>query len=555
MNRRNFVKLSGVSFAGLILQLPASANMPPVHLLQLPDKVFIQSGAELLQLSSSDKIKWTVKDVEVLVKEVKNVLSVTVSSPTMLLENIQLHWSQKLSSKAKYLDDHWERTYGDVSWSATLATKKMPWYFLQYDGSSTHCFGVKTGAGSICYWNIKEDGLSLTMDTRSGGQGVQLGERNLLAAEIITTTSRSGERPFTTGQRFCNMMCEKPRLATLPVYGINDWYFAYGNSSADLIMQHTNLLADLATDNSNRPFSVIDAGWAKYSPLLPKDCCWQDDFSKPNENFKDMGKLAADIKKAGMRPGLWTRPLCGAHDDAKQLILPSIPGRDDAKKPVLDPTIEENIERIKRNIAAYRDWGFELVKHDFTTFDMLGKWGFEMADTLTVSGWRFNDNSKTNAEIMLHLYRAIREAAGSMYLIGCNTVSHLSAGIFEINRIGDDTSGNEWERTRKMGVNTLAFRGIQHNHFYAADADCVGLTNKVPWPKNEQWMQLLAESGTPLLISAQPDAVGAEQKAFIKKCFATAAKQLPVGEPLDWMESLTPSKWKLNGRVVNFDWS
>ena len=52
--------------------------------------------------------------------------------------------------------------------------------------------------------------------------------------------------------------------------------------------------------------------------------------------------LAANIKKAGMRPGLWTRPLCGVHDDAKNLILPSIPGRDDAKKPVLDPTIEEN---------------------------------------------------------------------------------------------------------------------------------------------------------------------------------------------------------------------
>jgi alpha-galactosidase len=178
-----------------------------------------------------------------------------------------------------------------------------------------------------------------------------------------------------------------------------------------------------------------------------------------------------------------------------------------------------------------------------------------MTEDLTTNGWRFNDVSKTTAEIMLHLYGSIREAAGDMYLIGCNTVSHLSAGLFELNRIGDDTSGNEWERTRKMGVNALAFRGIQHDRFYAADADCVGLTNKVPWSKNKQWMQLLAESGTPLFISAQPDAVGAEQKAFIKKCFATAAKQLPVAEPLDWMDTMTPSKWKLNGQVVNFDWS
>ncbi|CAN5610729.1 hypothetical protein BH11BAC5_BH11BAC5_35370 [soil metagenome] len=106
-----------------------------------------------------------------------------------------------------------------------------------------------------------------------------------------------------------------------------------------------------------------------------------------------------------------------------------------------------------------------------------------------------------------------------------------------------------------MGVNTLAFRAIQHNTFYVADADCVGLTNKVSWAKNKQWMQLLAESGTPLLISAQPAAVGAEQKDFIKKCFAAAAKKQPVGEPLDWMTTLTPAKWKLNDRVVDFDWT
>ena len=99
-----------------------------------------------------------------------------------------------------------------------------------------------------------------------------------------------------------------------------------------------------------------------------------------------------------------------------------------------------------------------------------------------------------------------------MYLIGCNTFSHLSAGIFELNRIGDDTSGNEWARTLKMGVNSVGFRLPQHNTFYAADGDCVGLTTKVPWEKNKQWLQLLAESSAPLFISAQPEALGEEQK-------------------------------------------
>jgi alpha-galactosidase len=319
-------------------------------------------------------------------------------------------------------------------------------------------------------------------------------------------------------------------------------------------LEQTALISDLATDSANRPFSVVDAGWASYSPLLPGDCCWQDDYSRPNNKFRDMGTLAGNIRKLGMRPALWTRPLCGAHNDPKNLLLPMIPGRDNPKNPVLDPSIEENIARVRRNIALYKEWGYEMVKHDFTSFDILGKWGFQMTDEMTSPGWGFHDQSRTTAEIIMHLYKSIRETAGDMYLIGCNTMSHLSAGLFELNRVGDDTSGKEWARTRKMGVNTLGFRMIQHDRFYAADGDCVGLTKEVPWDKNKQWMQLVAASGTPLFISTQPDALGAEQKQSIRECFALASRPLPPGEPLDWLTNPLPREWKLNGETRIFDW-
>jgi alpha-galactosidase len=204
----------------------------------------------------------------------------------------------------------------------------------------------------------------------------------------------------------------------------------------------------------------------------------------------------------------------------------------------------------------YTQWGYDLVKFDFTSFDMFGKWGFDMLkdSAITETGWSMYDSSRTNAEIVLQLYKTIRDAAGETCIIGCNTFSHLSAGLFELNRIGDDTSGLEWERTRKMGVNTLAFRGIQHGTFYAADGDCVGLTAKVPWNKNKQWMELVAKSGTPLFISAQQEVMGAEQKKIIADCFKLASQQLPVGEPLDWMLNALPIKWKLNGKTEIFNW-
>ncbi len=131
--------------------------------------------------------------------------------------------------------------------------------------------------------------------------------------------------------------------------------------------------------------------------------------------------------------------------------------------------------------GRYGNGAISLSKHDFSTFDLLGRWGFEMNSRLTEEGWHFHDQSLTTAEIIRKLYIAIREAAGDAILIGCNTIGHLAAGLVEVQRIGDDTSGREWSRTRKMGVNTLAFRLPQHETFFLADADCVPVTNEIPW--------------------------------------------------------------------------
>jgi alpha-galactosidase len=529
-----------------------SADMP---LMNMPDEVWGKLDAGWFRFKASGDSLFISDDIEVSLKTNGNSRGVYLQSPTRALTGIRLLWKHKVAAATKCLGDHWERTYGDAGWKGLGADTKNPWYVLLYDDAKTACFGVKTGCNTICWWTVNSDNLELTMDTSSGGVGVKLGSRKLHAADIISTENTPAETPFATAQRFCKLMCEKPRQPKQPVYGINDWYFAYGNNSPKLIKEQTALMADLVTDTNNRPFSVIDAGWAAYSPLLPGDGGWADDFSKPNEKFKDMHLMAEDIKKLGMRPGLWTRPLCAKFNDKTNILAPKIKGRDDPKQPVLDPTIPENIERIKGNISIYKQWGFEMVKHDYSTYDITGKWGFDMNESITQPGWSFNDRRKTTAEIINHLYHSIRESAGDMYLIGCNTMSHLSAGLFELNRIGDDTSGKDWDRTRKMGVNTLGFRMPQHNTFYAADGDCVGLTNQVPWDKNKQWMQLLAESSAPLFISAQPDALGAEQKAFIKQCFANAAKKQPIAEPLDWLTNTLPAKWKLNNREVDFDWS
>ena len=349
-------------------------------------------------------------------------------------------------------------------------------------------------------------------------------------------------------------MCPNSRLPAKPVYGINDWYFAYGNNSRDLILEHTKTMSALAPDLSNPPFSVIDMGWSLKPEKTEAEYCWGDDFTQSNDKFGDMSILASEIKALGMRPGIWTRPLLANAKDKPSSLIPIRQDQKDLKERYIDPTIPENLQRIGNTIRLYEAWGFHLVKHDYTSYDFFGRWGFEMNESMTVPGWHFNDRSITNAEIILFLYHTLRAASLDMYLIGCNTFSHLSAGIFELNRIGDDTSGKEWARTLKMGVNTLGFRLPQHNVFYAVDGDCVGLTTNIPWEKNRQWLRLLAESSSPLFISAAPDALGAEQKDYIRKAFTAAAKVQPLAQPLDWMTNPRPEQWILNGERVTFYW-
>lgn len=110
---------------------------------------------------------------------------------------------------------------------------------------------------------------------------------------------------------------------------------------------------------------------------------------------------------------------------------------------------------------------------------------------------------------------------------------------------------------RKMGVNCLAFRGPQHGVFFAADADCVGLTkpNAIPWSLNRQWLDLLARSGTPLFISFKKGSLTPEQEQEVAAALEIASKPQPLGEPLDGFDSLQPRRWKLMGTAVEYDWS
>jgi alpha-galactosidase len=366
----------------------------------------------------------------------------------------------------------------------------------------------------------------------------------LAAATVRQQHGKEGESSFQAARRFCRALCAKPLLPAAPVYGGNNWYYTYGKdcSAAD-IERDADLLAKWTAGIANRPFLVIDDGWSPENGAGPWD--------RGNERFPDMAALAASMKRRSVRPGIWYRPLYTSMAvPARFRLRPERATR----HATLDPTVPEVSALVREDMGRLAGWGYELIKHDYSSFDLLGRWGFAFGAEMTESGWHFHDRSKTTAEVVVDLYRTIRESGGKALIIACNAFGHLTAGLAELQRTGDDTSGREFHRTRRMGVNTLAFRAPQHGAFFALDADCAPVTAAVPWKMSAQWLDLLARSGTPLFVSADPKTLTAESEKAIREALATAAVARPVAEALDWMNSTTPSRWRLDGKLATYDW-
>lgn len=461
------------------------------------------------------------------------------------VRTVKLRWRLPLGGGLRLLGDHWERAYGDLEWRGLVPERVMPWYFLATDGSRCWGVGVATGGAAMCSWQADASGVTLTLDVRCGNAGTMLGGRLLKAAEVIVSESAEGQSPYAFARTFCAAMCERPKLPDHPVYGGNNWYYAYGNSSHDDIVNDARFIASLAPAGGNRPYMVIDDGWQERSG---GGACNGGPWVG-NGRFPDMAGLAGEMKASGVRPGIWYRPLLTQAEVPQSWVRYTASGGY-----VLDPSVPGVLDDIAQTAGTLADWGYELIKHDFTTFDMLGLWGFEMKGDVHGLPHAFADRTKTTAEIMSGLYRTIAEASKDAVIIGCNTVGHLAAGLFEIQRTGDDTSGRTWERTRRMGINTLAFRMAQHGTMFSHDADCVGLTPHVPWELNREWLRLLAGSGTPLFVSAAPGSLTPELEQAVRDAFARAARQQLPAEPLDWLGNTCPQQWLLDGEPASFDW-
>jgi len=552
VTRRSFLCSGAAVLGGTTLTRDSIGPQAPrpssfIEIVRVPDQVTVYERfaktlpAGEIVLKATGEL-WRGREVEVASTVQQEALVLMLAAPSTPIAAVHIRWQAPVQPPLRALGDAWERSYGDLGWRDLIPERVMPWYFATHDGAVCHGYGVKTDAAALCFWQLDPEGVSLWLNVTNGGDGVELGTRRLKMATVITRRGGDGENAHQAVAGLCRAMRAREPRPIVPVYGANDWCYSYGTSTAETILRDTDFLVELSPGVGIRPFSVIDGGWTNGTAAWP-----------------DMGKLAEEIKQRTARPGIWVRPLEASNDAAPGLLLPGArfgEKKDRARELAYDPTVPEAREKIRAKMQEATGWGYEMVKHDFSTYDLLGQWGFEMGPRPAQPGWSLHDHSRTNAEVISDLYAMLRQATGERVLLdGCNTVGHLGQGIFDLQRTGDDTSGRQWERTRRMGVNTLAFRLPQQGTFYIVDPDLVGITDAVPWEFNRQWLDVLARSGTATIVSAGPPARGPEQRAALREAFELAAAGGSRARPADWLQTSSPEHWQWKGGERRYRWS
>ena len=525
-----------------------------MNLLRLPDHAHLILEDSLKSFSVGAEMRY--EDCAVTISSEAAQIKIEVKADKTPLRGIHFRWNEPVPAGALRMRDAWGRQDADQAWAKPTPHEAMPWFFMLACAEKVAGIGVRTNPNCFASWQMDAEGVSLFLDTRNGNKGVVLGGRSLELASIVSAEYPTATHSaFEATRAFCReMVTETPRATGETFYGGNNWYYAYGDITEQSCLDDAKRVAEWSTGLSTRPYMLIDDGWQVAQ-------CDNRYNSGPrhvgNRRFPDLAGLAQAMKDVGTRPGIWYRPLVTIEGHMEAFRI-----RNDRKPPyseagyAMDPTFPQVRERLLEDAQRLKDWGYELIKHDFSTVDLLGSWLNTFEGCVAASSaWGFHDNSKTNAEIVKDLYALIMKGAGDARIIGCQTVGHLGVGTIDLQRTGGDVSGRDWERTRRMGPNSLAFRQPQHDIFFQCDADCAPLIPDVPEFYTFQWAELLAKSGTPLFVSADPRSLDDKTSGFVREMLTIAESHPSLAEPLDWMETPSPRVWKFGENTRSFDWA
>lgn len=468
---------------------------------------------------------------------------------------LKLRWHGDLSHVESVLGDEWERitaTHAPVEWRSVMPYRPLPWYCLVRGEGNTVGYGVKTGCDCFAFFQVDTHGVTLFLNLTCGAGGTLVPE-SFTACRVTELANREGESVYETARRFMGLLCDAPVLPKEPVFGVNNWYWAYGNISREIVLRETDCLMEMTDGVKHRPCMIIDDGWQLNRIEGPGLAYHGGPFAFSNPKFPDMSEVAGRIREKGARPGLWMRPLLTLGDMPREAML-----RAYSRGVVMDPSHPYTLERVREDAARIRSWGFEILKHDFTSNDAMGVDPFrisELPTQLTADGKVFFDRTKTSATILKNLYKAIQEGIEDGDVIGCGVVGHLSAGIHSIHRTGSDTSGRSFEWTVRNGVHAF-MRLPMNDTFFRVDPDCAAFTDQVDARYNLDFMEACARTGSATIASVTPGILTDSQMQRINRIYRLADRNVCRDGIVNYEKTAIPERFlSQTGEETVYHWA
>lgn len=331
------------------------------------------------------------------------------------------------------------------------------------------------------------------------------------------------------------------------------WYSRHSEKiSEEIVLANLDAVAEKLAPYGMNTFE-IDAGWQDNRGD------WQ-----PNERFPRGMKFVADaIAAKNLTPAIWIAPFLiekgsSIYRDRPDWALDldtygqNLISKDVFALDISNPDAKEFLRALVRRITA--EWGFKMLKVDFTYFSLAGKKYFE--------------RGRTRVEIFRDAFRLIREAAGpDVYILAVGVPVGIHAGLVDGMRTGLDNSPNWGEESGYAVQGTLpSYRDMIRRFFlngavwnndpdaiYTGEEATSARWSRPPQPANEliAWISAVGLSGQIVELADAPAELDADRLRLVRSILPVYHKS---ARPIDLFVKDAPEILDLEIEAPFGDW-
>jgi hypothetical protein len=455
------------------------------------------------------------------------------------------------SAQRNVMIDEWERCYGFAGAVDAAGAVRSAWDVHLFDTENASCF-------TLSYYQIPNSKLSFHIDPVAGQQ------RSRIAVRCDTHAGRRGVRVqngasfrlpelmarlhrgdcFDALESYARLIAFKNNISPPPIIPVGwvDWYFAKAKTTEVDVLRNLDFISEELKD-FGLEYIQIDSGWQLGVETTPPP---HNVISGgpwiPNSKFhRGMKWFADQIRKRGLKPGIWIRPFHMIDGSQERIDHPGW-FNDQGQMDFSHPMVRAEVARLITRLTE--EWGFEYVKYDFPSYDLFNAWGPSLFEDHAAHAELFNTDETSIASYRGALQEISRSAKGKAHLLACNSVMPATIGQAEVFRIGDDVG--DWDRTFRYGVKSVSARYYTNGVFWTNDPDCLLVREPFTINQARMWASLIALSGGVVFISEYLPTLPTNRLDIIKKTmpvYKNSGGGYGFGRPMDLLENNPPTLW------------